>query len=401
MSRQLRIVFLGDTHWGAVPAARLEAELNETFIPYLLANEFDAVVQLGDWYDKRLSLESEDAKAAMRMTVLIAQICQHRSAKFTMIRGTISHDGQQQDNYTSLESEFPGVFRLITTATAEEFFPGFFVAWMPEEYPENYRDFYDSRLFVDQASGAPIGYDAIFGHGEIDVAAGWSTASESERHYGGTPCHSADELLAHCFGPVEFGHVHVRFRYRGRLGYPGSFTRWVQGEEQTKGFDVLDLTMADGSDTWETVATQIPNTGAMLYKTVTADEIWNLTMPVDEMVKAVRAAAESVDRLRVKIGTFPIGVAEMSLVRSALVEERKVSFFAVAQVSRSCEPEQEVALEATVDGAPLPVKETRFGFLRDQAVPVHERLLRFIHTTNSDPGITIDDVLAATAPLVN
>ena len=76
MTKEIRIVNLGDVHWGAVPPDRLEREFNEILFPWLEANAFDALIQLGDWFDKRLSLDSEDAKAAMRVMVRLCQLCQ-------------------------------------------------------------------------------------------------------------------------------------------------------------------------------------------------------------------------------------------------------------------------------------------------------------------------------------
>jgi hypothetical protein len=54
-----RIVCLGDIHWGAMPPEFLERQFNEVLFPWLETNEFDAFLQLGDWFDKRLSLDSD------------------------------------------------------------------------------------------------------------------------------------------------------------------------------------------------------------------------------------------------------------------------------------------------------------------------------------------------------
>ena len=268
MSTKLRIVTLGDVHWGAVPSDRLEREFNEIIFPWLEANEFEALLQLGDWFDKRLSLDSEDSKAAMRVMVRLCQLCQKRNVPLRILKGTLSHDYFQLQNYHPLETEYP-VFRIISVAEAEELVPGFIVLHMPEEYPTDYSDYYGQFFFNEE--GQPYVYDAIFGHGEIDVAAGWSAMVESERHYGGTPCHSAESLMGHSSGLIWFGHLHTRFRHKKRLGYPGSLTRWCHGEEDPKGFDVLDLTQKkDGS--WDVKASVVENTLAPEYRTVLASQ---------------------------------------------------------------------------------------------------------------------------------
>jgi hypothetical protein len=145
MSNELRIVSIGDVHWGAVPPERLEAEFDQVVFPWLLGESFDALIQLGDWFDKRLSLDSEDAKAAMRVMVRLCQICQIRGVPFRVIKGTLSHDYFQLQNYHPLETEYP-TFRIIGQAGHEELLPDFDVLWMPEEYPTDYYGYHFSLV---------------------------------------------------------------------------------------------------------------------------------------------------------------------------------------------------------------------------------------------------------------
>jgi hypothetical protein len=385
-----RIVALGDLHWGAVPPGELQEELDSVLFPWLEANEFDALVQLGDWFHRRLDLDGADAKAAMWTVVRLCQLCQSRGVPFRIVKGTISHDYTQLANYRPLETEYP-VFRVVTTAMHEELLPGFDVLWMPEEYPTNYDDFYRPFLFGED--GSVFVYDAIFGHGELDVAVKWSEASEGERHYGGTPCHSAESLLGHASGPVWFGHVHVMVRYKKRLGYPGSFTRWCHGEEQPKGFDVLDVGPARGTSRTVRVS-QVPNAAAPLHSAVRAMGFLDPTDGPDAIVAKIRERAAAVRRLRVDLGEFPLGIEELSLVRGAFASDPSVEIRSAARppsVSTGGTEEQE---EETAAGSKL-------DYLRDPTVSVESRLLRYMNETDPErsAGITEDEVRELTAPL--
>lgn len=393
MNQSLRIVALGDLHVGAIPPERLEHELNTVLFPWLEANKVDAVIQLGDWYDKRLGHDSEDAKLATRVVVRLCQLCQSRSIPFRILQGTLSHDYFQLQNYRPLETEYP-TFRVIAAAQHEELLPGFDVLWMPEEYPTDYNDFYGRLLHDEEGNG--LVYDAIFGHGEIDVAAGWSQMSESERHYGGTPCHAAELLMMHSSGPVWFGHVHTRFRHKKRLGYPGSFTRWMHGEQEAKGFDVLTLKPAKSG--WSVSAATVENTLAPTYLTVTADELLDAGDAVDEIVAKIRAAAEGVHRLRVKMESFPIGIEELSLVRGALVDNRSIDIVSAARpVTESTTAEVETETTEEVQA-----RVERTDYLRDQGIPGEERLLRYLHDRFPDrTDVSLEDVRELTAPLAN
>jgi DNA repair exonuclease SbcCD nuclease subunit len=393
-----KLVTLGDIHWDAsnMSPIRLEKEFNEVIFPWLESNHFDAFIQLGDWFDKRISLDSDSSKIAMRVLVRLCKLCQDRNVPFRIIKGTLSHDYSQLLNYIPLETEF-SCFRIINTAGHEELLPGFDILWMPEEYPTDYDDFYNQFLFTEE--GDSLIYDGIFGHGEIDVAANWSSANEGERHYGGTPCHKASMLLEHCSGPVWFGHVHKRFRYKKRLGYPGTFTRWIYGEEETKGFDVLDIQYSEKAEAWVVKDTIIENPLAPEFNTVTLPEILNGTESVDEILVKIRACVGAAHKLRVKVEDFPLGVEELSLIRGSLINDRNIDLMSVARAVNNTAI-NEATEDDTADTTATSERATRLAYLRDVSIPGEERLLRYLHETYPERAdVSIDDVRELTAPL--
>ena len=395
MELSYRIACIGDLHWGAVPPERLSQELEEVVIRWLEENSIDAVLQLGDYFDKRLSLDSEDAKAALRFAVRICQLCQARGIPFRICKGGIAHDYAQLQNYHPLETEY-SVFRVISTAQHEELLPGYDVLWIPEEYPTSYGDYYSQFLYDED--GSALVYDAIFGHGETDVAAGWSAVIEGERHYGGTPCHSAELLLTHSSGPVWLGHIHNRFRHKKRLGYPGSFTRWCQGEEVVKGFDVLEVVQKKVGS-WTVKASVVENPLAPVYRTVLASEILTAADSVDEIVAKIRAEAESAFKLRVKMLDFPIGVEELSVVRGALVTDHRIDLQTSARAVNETTQQERVEGDETEEEQSD--RADRLSYLRDPSLPGEERLLRYLHEKFPDRAdVTVEEVRELTAPLV-
>jgi hypothetical protein len=397
MKRTLRVVVLGDLHFGAVPPDRLERELDETLFQWLEGNTFDALIQAGDYFDKRLSLDSDDSKAAIRTAVRLCQLCQTRGVPFRILHGTITHDHHQTENFRPLETEY-SCFRIVQSAQHEELVEGFNVLWMPEQYPADYNEFY-SPFFFQEIDGEvqEVGYDAIFGHGEIDVAAGWGRADEGERHYGGTPCHEAEDLLGHCFGPVWFGHVHKRFRHKRRLGYPGSFTRWCHGEEDPKGFDVLTLVYNEKKGDWKVTVEAVENAGAPPYRQVAAASLLSAVDAVDEMVLKIREEASSVYRLRVRVEDFPIGIEELSLLRGAFAGEPGVEIVAAARpVSEGAGADE----DADEDAGAREERRERMSYLRDPNLPGEERLLRYMQEKFPDQtDITVEEIRELTAPV--
>jgi DNA repair exonuclease SbcCD nuclease subunit len=392
-----RIAHLGDLHWGAVPATRLENELNTIFFPWLEQAQVDAFVQDGDWFHSRLGLDSDDSKASGRAMLRLAQICQAKGIPCRIIKGTLTHDFFQLGNYHALETEFAN-FRIITTACAEELLPGFNVLWMPEEYPTDYSDFYAPFFFGGEDGQQPIYYDGIFGHGEIDVAAGWSQINEGERHYGGTPCHEAEFLLEHCTGAIQFGHIHKRFRHKKRVGYSGSWTRWCHGEEEDKGFDVLD--MKRNKTGWDVKVEFVVNTLAPIYNTVVAGEILDMSDAPDTIVMKLRAAVGASHRLRVKMGDFPIGIEELSIVRGALVNDHSIELVSTARPISEVPDDGEAVEQTEAQLEETSVRDNRLAYLRDPNRPGESRLTQYMHETiPGTEGITEEEVRELTAPL--
>jgi DNA repair exonuclease SbcCD nuclease subunit len=390
----MKIVTLGDLHWGALDPNHLTEELDEIFYNWIVSNKVDAIIQLGDYFDKRLSLDSADSKAAFHFAVKICQFCQKNNILFRICKGGIAHDFFQLDNFRALEAEY-SVFRIIGTAQHEELFPLFDVLWLPEEYPTNYEDFYNQFLFNEE--GDLLRYDAIFGHGEIDVAAGWSRTIESERHYGGTPTHSAEFLLEHSSSVVQFGHIHKRFRYKKLLGYPGSFTRWQFGEEEPKGFEVLDLKFSEKTNSWTTKVQFVENTVASQYKTFAASEILDVTDTIDELVRKIQFEATQYNKLRVKMLDFPIGIEELSILRGSLLENQNISIVTTAQsIIQTNNTDEE---DLSIDEDNETKSSLHLDYLRDYNLTGEEKLLKYIHEKFLCTEITLDDVRELTSPL--
>ena len=393
-----KIAVIGDVHWGAMPPTHLEEVFTDCVLPWLENNEVDAIIQVGDWFDQRIALDSNDAKCAVRIITLLAQLAERKNVPFRIIKGTLSHDYFQLQNYHPLETEY-SQFRVISTAHHEELLPGFDVLWVPEEYPTDYSDYYGALLFNED--GDALVYDAMFGHGEIDVAAGWSAVNEGERHYGGTPCHAVETLFDHTSGPIWFGHIHNRFRHKKRLGYPGSLTRWCQGEEAPKGFDVLTITEKKAGG-WDVKADVVDNTLAPIYRTVVASEFMDASYSVDQIVDAIREQAEDVYKLRVKMLDFPISVEDLSVVRGALVQEHHIDIVTSARAINETTVTPIDGEENVEDTAQREATVERLSYLRDPLIPGEDRLLRYLHEKFPERSdVTIEEVRELTAPLVS
>ena len=384
--KKLKLVFLSDVHFGSsLKIEELENQLRKVFLEYLYKLEKDelpdAVIILGDYWHKRLSLESDAAKRGIAFATDLTKWCAKNNIVLRIIRGTLSHDYGQLENLYPLESY--GNTRIIRRAEHEKLLPNFDVLWIPEEYPRDYNEYYEPFFKQDEHD---LIYDAILGHGQIDVALGWK--SEAEHPYGGAPTHTADYLLNHTSGVVVFGHVHKRITYKDRLHYPGSFTRWVHGEEERKGFTTLDLSYNEQNETWTPTWTFIQNPYAPLYISLDATEIVELEDDIDIVAKKIKDKAEGVKSLLIDITSLKLGEEKAAVLRAACAEIPNVRLRNIYRLSSSS------ALEAIEEND----ETDEFEWLSNPAVEGSVKLHRYL-TEIKEESYTLDQVKEVLKPL--
>ena len=388
----VRIICLGDLHYGCPQTVSLHEELQEIFIPYIEKavmeeeKKLDAVVQLGDFWHRHLSLNSEEASMGLVMGTGLAAWLDSYDVPFYILRGTISHDLSQLNAFDQSTEDVP-LFHVVKTAAEMTLphRPDFRILFMPEEYPRDYEAFY-SPWIDREGDDRP---DLILGHGEIDWASTWSRASAGESHYGGTPTHQAPRLLKGTKGIVVFGHIHSRFERRG-IYYPGSFTRWIHGEEPEKGF--FDITLRsipeDGRGReWKEEVRFIENTKAKTYITLPALEICAEGDPVEAIVRKVSERAQTADYLRVDFRDYEISPEEAVILRSSFLRNAEIDIRLSAAASLD-------VLKEEVDEEEV---EDRYAYLVDDSTAAEERLARYV---NEQGGVrvTVDQVRELTAP---
>ncbi|WP_304576804.1 metallophosphoesterase [Romboutsia ilealis] len=229
MNRPLKIIVISDIHFGAFDAEVLFNELKEEFIEKLKEMEYiDLIVIDGDYFDTKLNMNSKHAKYSMRLFSMIVKIAVKKGAKVRVIQGTVSHDNNQLE---LLEIEHGGGIcdvKFIYNVTEEEIFKDFNVLYIPEEYVSNkdeyYGDFYNKK------------YDMIFGHGMVQEVSFCALSQESATTMTKAPIFNTDKFKEMVYGLVVFGHIHTSQLIKDTVLYVGSFSRWMHGEEEDKGF---------------------------------------------------------------------------------------------------------------------------------------------------------------------
>ena len=250
---------ISDIHAGAVNAEVLLNELECSFLKYLKSLKIlDFVVITGDLFDNKLSLNSEHTKYVFVFLKKLIDICVSHNAKLRIIKGTEFHDNRQLDIFKVLYSSNVDL-KIYDTVSTEELFPNVNVLYIPEEYMPD-KDTYYREYFSKK-------YDMIFGHGLVNEVAFVAKMQESEVTMNKAPIFKSDTLLDICRGPIFFGHIHKSQIIKERLFYVGSFTRWIFGEEEPKGFMMTAYT----PETSKFEVEFIENKLAPLYNTMVID----------------------------------------------------------------------------------------------------------------------------------
>jgi hypothetical protein len=259
-------MLLADIHFGAGDPKKLYSELKEGILKTVkvLKDELKFIAILGDYFERKLALNSDASRLGLRFMHELISICEEFDIKLRVIRGTITHDLNQLDNFKHLELDATN-FRVINNAEYEELLPDLHVLWIPEEYPEDWKNSY-KHFFDDLEEGQK--YDLILGHGTMEFEAFKGQISESERPIKSAPVFSEKEFIE-LANYTFFGHIHRASNYRQRVFYCGSFSRTAFGEEEPKGYYTFDY----DTDTCKGIVEFIENESAPIYNTYHIDDI--------------------------------------------------------------------------------------------------------------------------------
>lgn len=279
---------IADIHFGAIKPEILYQELREEFLAFLKDKYIDMVVIAGDFYNSIISLNSQSAlKSFMFMQELVTQ-CEMNGVKYIrIIEGTLSHDNFQILNFRMHERNTKLSFKIITKVEKEVLPEGIKILYLPEEYMENPITYYEPFVYVK-----PKYYDFIFGHGMFRETA--FTKDDGESQISKAPIWDSKLLGTITRGPIFFGHIHTSQVIRKHIYYTGSFSRWVYGQEEDKGFYLCAYDTATGKYAVEFKKNKL----ARPYDTVTLN-MSQYSGDLDSLVATFKKLKQ--DHLRIQI----------------------------------------------------------------------------------------------------
>ena len=360
-----RLLVIGDIHFGYYPAELLYKEFK--LVINNITKDIDVVFIAGDYFDTKLSLSSKHSIYAIKTFCDILDKCEQTNTKLRMIRGTASHDPENQlVNLSSIAKSSKVDFKLYLTVGEEELFPDFNVLYVPEEYMENKDEYY--KEFFNKK------YQCIIGHGMFEETNYVTNKTLNMKKY---PVFNSAFIEKICDGPIIFGHIHKSQKIRNRIMYTGSFTRSRYGEEEDKGFIISTYETENNSTDFKFIA----NDKATKFDTVSildTSEIFSLLL--NEQIQFIKDMISTYkkDKLRIKIN-IPKNY-----------DNTKVFIDSVTTVFGNMENVDIVIMDNTKEETKHKTKEIvdklmlKYNFIFDKSISYEEKIQQFIYNKKGE-----------------
>lgn len=217
------LFFVADIHYHKNYLEYIKEPMND-LITQLKEKKPLITVIGGDYFHKRLSAEEETYNIAISNIIEMSKYTKH----LIFIRGTYSHDYNTLDILNNLKKIQNNIYYF--DKAEHIILENKRILLLPEEYPIDpisyYKPFFENKK-----------YDFIFGHGDIKGAILHSGIENSL-----LKGFKFDlELLSNISKWTFFGHIHKQQFLKYNVGYPGSLARTRHGENEDKGFFILNM----------------------------------------------------------------------------------------------------------------------------------------------------------------
>ena len=354
---------LADVHFGAVSSKQLYQELKDQFLEFIKDRYLDMIVIAGDFFNSVISLNSKTSMRAFRFMDELVGLCKRNNIRYIrIIEGTLSHDNFQIENFSVFESDPDLDFRVITKI-CDEVLDGLRILYVPEEYIENPMEYY--KPYFDRGKKY---YNMIFGHGMFKETS--FTNDDGENIISQAPILDSKVIGTICRGPVFFGHIHTSQVIRKHIYYVGSFSRWVYGQEEPKGFYVSVY----DTDTDRYAVEFIENTMARRYDTLKV-HLDYYDKPIESLINVAKTL--KVDNLRIQVlieGSEKDFSAMLAMLKEYYTGKAGYKLDIVDKREKLRQEKTEEKVNKIL---------TEYNFVFDNSIPVDVKIHKFIKRKHS------------------
>ena len=287
MDNILTEVHIADLHFGAFNPIDQFNILYDQFYRKIANLRYDIISINGDIFDHKFMANSDAIMCALKFIDVLVNDASCKGASMVILYGTESHDaGQLKLFYPYLERQ--DIDLHIVENIQFVYIKGKKILCIPEKYglPE---EVYRSYLFEQGL------YDGVYMHGTYKGSVYGSNTPTLNSN--GSPIFDMSHFI-YCRGPIIAGHVHIPGCFDSHMYYCGSPLRYKFGEEQEKGFIILNHNVTTGQ-----YYVHFEPIQSYRYDTINLDEYVNRD-PKEIIQKVNELQAQGSDYLRLEF-TIP------------------------------------------------------------------------------------------------
>ena len=298
---KIKTIHISDIHFGKKDDYKLYEELNNIFFDSLIdlknnneLNKYECIFIQGDLFDRVIRMNEPTSLYIFKFIENLCNIVSElkNPPYIRIIKGTKGHDYNQLKTLEHFENRYE-FFKIIHTYQEEEIQllndenKTLKILYIPEEYPENIKSYYNFESIEDNT------YDYIIGHGMIDIVR-FSSEEQKDETIKHGPIFKNKDLIRICKGPICFGHIHDYQEYKDKVFYTGSFSRFSFADLKDKGFLEFEYDLDDNSfdvSMWE-------NYEAPTYKVIDLSDYDSYDS--EERIKIINRLKEKFNFIKIK-----------------------------------------------------------------------------------------------------
>lgn len=350
---------ISDIHIGSHNTKRIEKELNSVFLAEVIKNkkDLDLIVIVGDYFDKEISFDEADGVLALSFLTNLISICKTNDILLRMVRGTLSHDLNQLNNFKVLQND---TFKIIDNIELETLFEiedeegettPVNALYVPEAYPKNSEEYFSELEAIMEE-----GVDLLFLHGTFDFTAFEGEKIMSEKPIKTAPIFKKERFEELIQGAAICGHIHAPIK-SGNIYYCNSFSRSSFGEDKPKGFLRFEI----DTDSWETKVIRIENKLAPVYKTIEFSELFvDSNMPIETKVDVINQLKSKFENVRI-VDSNGSSEVDSQILKSAFKLDDNVKINTKTKKQKAAE-----------------IEDTTFNFVINRELPRDETIQKFM-----------------------
>ena len=242
----LRVLHCADIHLGHQKVKTIDTANNiRKYLFPKLAN-VDLISIAGDIFHGRIALDSPDSNIVIDLFVDLLVKCYENDVTLRVLNGTFSHDLHQNDLITQLYKKLglPVNYKLYKVLDIEYIqHLNIHILYVPDNLPFRHKHEILTRINDLLISHGIKQVDYVMLHGEFD-----NTLYGKYMHN----AFNLSDFNGICRNRILAGHVHSPQQH-GKLLYAGSFNRLAHGEEEPKGFWIVEGSEANFIENQEAV----------------------------------------------------------------------------------------------------------------------------------------------------